>query len=89
MGIAFFERVIELQKKHARPGLTIQNALQTNATTLDSSWCQFLKRHDFLVGVFERWLECDDVGDVFVQMIENAFALTWIYAGGGARKIES
>jgi uncharacterized protein len=51
MGIPFFERVIELQKKHARSGLAIHNALQTNATTLDDSWCHFLKRHDFLVGV--------------------------------------
>jgi len=51
MGIPFFERVVELQKKYARPGLSIQNALQTNATTLDDDWCHFLKRHDFLVGV--------------------------------------
>ncbi len=51
MGVEFFERAVELQHKHARPGMTIYNALQTNATLLDDRWCEFLHAHDFLVGV--------------------------------------
>jgi len=50
-GLDFFERVVELQKKHARAGQRIHNALQTNATLLDDEWARFLKRNRFLVGV--------------------------------------
>ncbi len=32
-------------------GIRVSYALQTNATLLDDDWCDFLKRHRFLVGV--------------------------------------
>ena len=51
MGLAFFERAVELQKRHQRPGLTISNTLQTNGTTLDDDWCRFFRKYDFLVGI--------------------------------------
>lgn len=51
VGLPFFRRVVELQAKHARPGMRIVNALQTNATLLDDQWGRFLHEHDFLVGV--------------------------------------
>jgi len=51
MGLAFFERAIELQEQYKRPGMTIYNALQTNGVTLDDDWCRFFKKHNFLVGV--------------------------------------
>ncbi|MCB0027576.1 MAG: anaerobic sulfatase maturase, partial [Anaerolineales bacterium] len=51
MGLEFFERVVQHQKKHARPGLKIHNALQTNGTLLDDAWCQFFKQHEFLIGI--------------------------------------
>ena len=51
LGIPFFEKVIELQKKHARPGMCIQNDLQTNGTLLNADWCAFLKENRFLVGL--------------------------------------
>lgn len=51
MGLEFFERVIYYQQKHARPGVTIHNALQTNGTLLDEAWCQFFKEHNFLIGI--------------------------------------
>lgn len=50
LGAAFFERVVELQRKHG-VDKRITNALQTNAVLLDDTWGEFLKRHDFLVGV--------------------------------------
>lgn len=49
-GMDFFEKVIELQKKHAA-GRIIQNSLQTNGTTLTDEWCRFLKDREFLVGI--------------------------------------
>jgi uncharacterized protein len=51
MGLEFFERVIHYQQKHARPGMQIHNALQTNGTLLDDAWCQFFKKHNFLIGI--------------------------------------
>ncbi len=51
LGVAFFRKAIELQKKHCPPGKTITNAFQTNGVLLDDEWCEFLKMHDFLVGL--------------------------------------
>ncbi len=50
LGVEFFRQAVALQAKHAN-GKTIENALQTNATLLDAEWADFLKQHDFLVGV--------------------------------------
>jgi uncharacterized protein len=51
MGLDFFRMAVELQEKYCKPGIRIENALQTNGTTLDDEWCQFLQAHDFLVGI--------------------------------------
>ncbi len=51
LGVGFFEKVVALQKKHARPGQRIENDLQTNGTLLDEDWADFLGRHNFLVGL--------------------------------------
>ena len=50
LGIPFFERVIELQKKYAN-GRTVDNAFQTNGTLLDDAWGEFLARNRFLIGL--------------------------------------
>ncbi len=50
LGIQFFERVIELQKKHGSDK-TIDNAFQTNGTLLDDAWGEFLARNRFLIGL--------------------------------------
>jgi uncharacterized protein len=50
LGVGFFQRVVELQHKYAG-GKTIHNAMQTNGTLLDDHWCQFLREHDFLIGL--------------------------------------
>jgi len=54
MGLSFFQRVVELQRKHAPPGRRCVNDLQTNGTLLTDEWCEFLAEHQFLVG-----LSCD------------------------------
>ena len=51
MGLEFFEHAIELVKKYTRPGMQIDHTIQTNGTKLDSAWCQFFKKHNFLVGL--------------------------------------
>jgi len=51
MGIEFFRRSIELQRRYAPPGQRVVNTLQTNGTLLDDEWGAFLKEHEFLVGI--------------------------------------
>jgi uncharacterized protein len=51
LGLDFFRRVVELQEKYAPPGKRIHNSLQTNGILLDDAWCEFLREHNFLVGL--------------------------------------
>ncbi len=50
VGIEFFRRALELQKKYSQ-GRKVTNSLQTNGTLLDDNWCEFLARNNFLVGL--------------------------------------
>ena len=51
LGVEFFEKIVALQRKHAKPGQRIENDLQTNGTLLTDDWALFLKQHNFLVGL--------------------------------------
>ena len=51
MGLAFFQRVTELQQKYKKAKQCIENDLQTNGILLDDEWCSFLKQHNFLIGL--------------------------------------
>ncbi len=51
MGLDFFRRSIELERRYARPGQQVLNTLQTNGTLLTDEWGVFLKEHGFLVGI--------------------------------------
>jgi uncharacterized protein len=51
MGLDFFRRAVALEKKCARPGMAIENTLQTNGVLLDAEWCRFLRENNFLVGL--------------------------------------
>ncbi|MFM8718186.1 MAG: radical SAM protein [Chthoniobacterales bacterium] len=50
LGVKFFRKVVELQRKYAG-GKRIHNAIQTNGTLLDDEWCEFLQAENFLVGL--------------------------------------
>lgn len=50
LGIDFFRKVTKLQKEHRR-NKKVRNCLQTNGVLLNDEWCDFLKVHDFLVGI--------------------------------------
>ena len=50
-GLDFFQATVSLQAKYALPRTSISNALQTNATLIDSEWAQFFKLYHFLIGV--------------------------------------
>ncbi len=51
LGVEFFKRALEFQKKYAPKGKTITNAFQTNGVLLDDEWAAFLKENDFLIGL--------------------------------------
>jgi uncharacterized protein len=50
LGLDYFIKVVELQKKYAE-GKTIENAFQTNGTRLNDEWCAFLRENKMLVGI--------------------------------------
>jgi uncharacterized protein len=51
MGVDFFRRSIEIEKKYRKPGTRIQNTMQTNGTLLDDEWCAFFRENKFLIGL--------------------------------------
>ena len=51
MGLDFFRRSVELQKKYAKPGTRVENTFQTNGILLNDEWCQFFHENNFLIGL--------------------------------------
>lgn len=51
MGLDFFRRAVEVQRRLLPDGRGAANALQTNGTLLDDEWAGFLREHGFLVGI--------------------------------------
>lgn len=51
LGVEFFQRVVEIEKKYARPGQKISNALQTNGVLIDEQWADFFLQEQFLIGL--------------------------------------
>ena len=51
MGLDFYKRAVELQKKYGKPGQQVSNKLQTNGILLDAEWCRFLHDNKFLLGI--------------------------------------
>jgi uncharacterized protein len=50
LGVPYFERVVELQKKYAQ-GKSITNSFQTNGVLIDDAWCRFFSQNQFLIGI--------------------------------------
>jgi uncharacterized protein len=51
LGLDYFYKIVELQRKHHPPGQRITNGIQTNGTLLDEDWCRFLAAEGFSVGL--------------------------------------
>jgi uncharacterized protein len=51
MGLDFFRRSIELEKKYQKPGTRILNTIQTNGVLINAEWCRFFQENNFLVGL--------------------------------------
>ncbi len=50
MGLDFFRRVTDFQKKHGRAGTRVSNGIQTNATLIDDEAAEHFARYRFLIG---------------------------------------
>lgn len=50
-GIGFFEKAVELQKKHNTKNRIVENTIQTNGILLNEEWAAFLAKNHFLVGL--------------------------------------
>jgi len=50
-GLDFFKRAVAYQQAYARRGQRVSNMLQSNGTLIDETWCAFLHRYGFLVGI--------------------------------------
>ena len=51
LGVDFFRKAVELQRKHRPAGWRIRNGIQTNGVLLDEEWCRFLAAEDFSIGL--------------------------------------
>ncbi|MCK4268816.1 MAG: radical SAM protein, partial [Actinomycetia bacterium] len=51
MGLDFFRKAIEVEKRYLKPQTVIENTIQTNGVLLDENWAKFLRENKFLVGL--------------------------------------
>ena len=51
LGVDFFRKAVELQRKHRPAGWRIRNGIQTNGVLLDEEWCRFLAAEGFKAGL--------------------------------------
>lgn len=50
-GLDFYREVVRLEHTYRRPGVKIQNAIQTNGYCIDEDWARFFAENHFLVGL--------------------------------------
>jgi len=51
LGLDYFHKIVELQRKHQPSHRQIINGIQTNGTLIDADWCRFLAAEGFAVGI--------------------------------------
>ena len=51
LGLDYFRKIVEYQRKHRRPDTSIFNGIQTNGTLLNDEWCRFLAKEGFGAGI--------------------------------------
>ena len=51
LGLDYFRRIVELQRKHCPVGKHIANSIQTNGVLLTDEWCRFFAAEKFGVGL--------------------------------------
>lgn len=82
VGLDFYKKLIEIQKKYNKKGIQVHNALQTNGMIIDEEWARFLADNKFLVGLsldgpneIHDMLRVDAKGDGSFKMVMNTARL--------------
>jgi uncharacterized protein len=51
LGLDYYRKVVELERKHLPAGRKLMNGVQTNGILLDEEWCRFMAENGFGVGL--------------------------------------
>jgi uncharacterized protein len=51
LGLDYYRRVVELQRRHCPAGKRVSNSIQTNGVLLNEEWCRFFASERFGVGL--------------------------------------
>lgn len=51
VGLSFYQKLLQLEKKYNTQNINIQNIIQTNGYIIDKTWTSFFKKHNFYVGL--------------------------------------
>jgi len=51
MGVEFFRKAVECERRYGRSGQQVSNTFQTNGVLLDETWCRFFRENLFLLGI--------------------------------------
>ncbi len=51
VGLDFYKRQIELEKRYNTKNISVSNSIQTNGFAIDEEWAKFLAANNFLVGL--------------------------------------
>jgi uncharacterized protein len=51
LGVEFYRKAVELQKKYLPERKKLINGIQTNGTLIDANWCEFFAQENFYVGL--------------------------------------
>lgn len=51
LGLDYYRKLVDLQRKHQPPGRHISNGLQTNGVLLNEEWCRFFAAERFHIGL--------------------------------------
>lgn len=51
LGLDFFRKIVDLERKFCPPHVRFENDLQTNGVNIDEAWCEFLHEQNFLIGL--------------------------------------
>ena len=51
LGVDYFRKIAELQKKYKPPNSSISNNMQSNGILIDEQWCRFLSEEGFSIGL--------------------------------------
>ena len=50
-GLPFYRKLLELEQRYQKPGVTVSHTIQTNGTLITPEWAEFFRDNRFLVGL--------------------------------------